>query len=201
MRRALIAVALVAVAALAARFALGGVHIGVANAGAGAPGAPGEVLPELKAVRLDGSPVSPDAYRGRLLVLNVWAPWCAPCRREMPSLARLHARLDPSRFAVAALAADEDRVAVAEYVTQRELPFAAWATPNRSESLERLAIDRIPTTLVVAPDGRVLARVVGPRDWDAPSVVAELEAMESDVARAGARQPGARRAGGDSDGS
>jgi thiol-disulfide isomerase/thioredoxin len=146
----------------------------------------------LHAVGLDGAEVPPEAYRGRLLVLNVWAPWCAPCRREMPSLARLHARLDPARFQVAALAADEDRVAVAEYAAERALPFATWATPNRSESLARLAVDRIPTTLVVAPDGKVLARVVGPREWDAPSVVARLEAMEEAAARGGRGASGTR---------
>lgn len=193
MRRVLTAVALAAVATLAAHFALGGVDAEAPDAvAAGTPGAPDEVLPALHAVALDGTAVPAQAYRGRLLVLNVWAPWCAPCRREMPSLVRLHARLDPARFQVVALAADQDRVAVAEYVGERALPFVTWTTPDRAESLARLAIDRIPTTLVVAPDGRVLARVVGPREWDAPPIVAELEAMAEQAERAGARAPGDR---------
>jgi thiol-disulfide isomerase/thioredoxin len=201
MRRVLTAVALLAVAALAVRFALGGVRAEAPDAiAAAAPGAPGEVLPVLHAVALDGTVVPPQAYRGRLLVLNVWAPWCAPCRREMPSLARLHARLDPARFQVVALAADEDRVAVAEYAGERALPFATWATPSRSESLARLAVDRIPTTLVVAPNGRVLARVVGPREWDAPSIVAELEAMAEEAGRAAPPASGDRARAGVGDG-
>ena len=194
MRRALAATTVVAAAALAARLAIGGIQGEALQAGvagtpvaADVPHASDDVLPVLQVIALDGTVVPPQAYRGRLLVLNVWAPWCAPCRREMPSLARLHARLDPARFQVAALAADEDRVAVAEYVGERALPFVTWTTPNRAESLARLGVDRIPTTLVVAPDGRVLARVVGPREWDAAPIVAELEAMAEQAERAGAR--------------
>jgi thiol-disulfide isomerase/thioredoxin len=199
MKRALTAVVAVAVAALAARVAIGRIEGGAPEAvvavvpdAAAVAAFSGEVLPSLRAVGMDGAAVPPGAYRGRLLVLNVWAPWCAPCRREMPSLARLHARLDPARFHVAALAADEDRVAVAEYASERALPFAVWATPDRSESLARLGVDRIPTTLIVAPDGRVLARVVGPREWDAPAIVAELEAMAVHPGLAGARSVGDR---------
>ena len=183
MRRAATVVALLASAALIA---------GLASAfGAREEVTAGtrDMLPVLQARDMDGRDVAPEAYRGRLLVLNVWATWCAPCRREMPSLARLHSRLDPARFAVAALAAEEDLLGVAEYMKQRDLPFPAWATTDRSASLARLAIDRIPTTLVVAPDGTVLARVIGPREWDAPTIVAELEAMADEhfAKRAGPR--------------
>ena len=67
-------------------------------------------LPSLAVADLGGRLSTIDSLRGRILVLNVWATWCAPCRREMPSLDQLHRELDPSRYLVVGIAVDDDPI-------------------------------------------------------------------------------------------
>lgn len=117
--------------------------------------------------------------RGRVLVLNVWATWCAPCRRELPSLDRLARTLDDRRFVVALLSADVDTLRAEEYLHQRGIRATALVPVMRGEALAALAIDRVPTTLILAEDGALVARVLGPREWDSPQIIDELETVAS----------------------
>ena len=79
----------------------------------------GEALPPLRFLDLEGNETGLDAYRGKVVVLNLWATWCAPCREEMPSLDRLSTMLDPDKAVVVALSVDRagpDRVRVRDWL-------------------------------------------------------------------------------------
>lgn len=126
----------------------------------------------------DGSTLTLESFRGRAVLLNVWATWCPPCREEMPSLDRLQAKKGGDRFEVVALSIDKGG---AEQVK----PFYGEVAIERLKmyldapgvSMRALKIVGLPTTLLIGPDGRELARWAGPREWDDPAVVAEIDAL------------------------
>jgi len=135
----------------------------------------GRPFPGLILERLDGSKLPVSALRGKLVVLNVWATWCPPCRKELPSLQRLSQTLDSSRFAVMGLALDQDPVPVREYLHDRQVTYANFMDRGMAISERVLDMKAYPDTLFIAPDGTFLGRVVGATRWDDPRVVAALE--------------------------
>jgi peroxiredoxin len=129
---------------------------------------------------LDGAPVSMASSRGKVVVLNVWAVWCAPCRQELPALDRLARDVDPRRVAVVGIATDDDTLAVREFVRQANLSFPIWLDPGRILTASALPGRAIPETYLIGPDGRVRERFRGRVDFDAPAWRARLaRAQES----------------------
>ena len=133
-----------------------------------------ESLPELALTGLDGAKTSIHAYRGRLLVLNVWATWCPPCRREMPSLEHLSKSADSKRIVVAGISTDESVNAVREFVAKYGITFPIFTdTPGNVANV--LDVRVYPETLLFAPDGKLVLRISGERDWDIPAMLKILE--------------------------
>ena len=112
--------------------------------------------------------------RGKLLVLNVWAAWCPPCLEEMPRLDRLREALDPDRFAVIGLTVDE-RFLAQEFLQNNAIAFPNYFDADRRIVGELLQVTVFPVSFVIAPDGRLLRRVVGWQAWDDPEVRASIE--------------------------
>jgi thiol-disulfide isomerase/thioredoxin len=135
-----------------------------------------EPVPHLPIVDLEGKPAALDRYRGRLLVLNVWATWCGPCRRELPSLDRLRERLPAERFAVAALAVDSDRLSVAEYLRAKGLGLEGYVSEDHGRVYAALTSRALPQTLLVRRDGMIVERIVGAREWDSPEAIRRVQA-------------------------
>lgn len=134
----------------------------------------GGAVPPLLLESLDGQKSALSAYRGRLVVLNVWATWCPPCRKELPSLQRLSERLDSAGYAVVGVAGDDDARLVREYLLDKQVTFPNYLDANLERTIAALGMATLPYTLIVAPDGRVVARLVGEREWDTPDMVAAL---------------------------
>ena len=135
----------------------------------------GAVFPDIAMQQLDGGKVSIKQYRGKLLVLNAWATWCEPCRREMPNLQQLSDALDPERFAVIGLAQDEDDHLVREYLLDQKVTFTSYIDPVGELAANQLGIQIFPYTLLIGPDGRFIQRIVGPREWQRQEVIDLLE--------------------------
>lgn len=116
------------------------------------------------------------ALQGKLLVLNIWATWCPPCRREMPSLELLGKTLDPKRFAVVGLSIDEDTLLAAEFLVQHGITFVNFF--DQGGQLSRpLGLKAYPETFVIAPDRTLLRRMTGFHDWGTPEMVSLLEGL------------------------
>lgn len=109
--------------------------------------------------------VSLAAYRGQPLIVNFWATWCEPCRREMPSLERLGAALRPHGVPVIGVTVDADANLAREFVLQYRLSFANFRDPDLRLARDALGISAFPATLLVGADGRIRARVNGAREW------------------------------------
>jgi thiol-disulfide isomerase/thioredoxin len=136
------------------------------------PDTPGEAeaatLPSLPVRDLHGHdaiwPGGP-LERGRLRIVNVWAPWCAPCRRELPSLQRAQAQWQ-AQADVHTLVLSDDAFAVREYLRQASLTLPTHLLAQDAARNAGLALDALPQTFLVDSGGRVLMRVRGAREWD-----------------------------------
>lgn len=112
-----------------------------------------------------------DAYRGRGVVLNFWATWCAPCVREMPALDRLHAEA-PGGVAVIALSSDREGAPVVEsFYRANEISGLDVAIDANMAAGRQVGIRGLPTTLLIDAEGRERGRLAGAAEWDAPAVV------------------------------
>jgi len=124
-------------------------------------------LPPLDIRDPQGNPVPFDRFRGKVVLLNLWATWCGPCRTEMPALDRLQAKLGGSRFEVVALSTDADGVkAVREFYGALELQHLAVYIAGEGKVLTTLGVPGIPTTLLIDAEGREIGRYVGAADWE-----------------------------------
>jgi len=139
----------------------------------------GRMFPDITLTRLNGATTPFTDYRGKLVVLNVWATWCGPCRRELPSLEHLHKLLDPARFAVIALSVDSDDYVVHEYLRDRRITLTSYIDKDTRIADGVFGVRVYPDTFVIGPHGRLLGQYAGGRRWDSPKVVAAIRAARN----------------------
>jgi peroxiredoxin len=136
---------------------------------------PGETFPQLALTSLaGGESVDLSEYRGKAVLLNFWATWCEPCRREMPALEAL--AVQEKRVAVIGVSVDGDVNLAREFVLKHRLTFARYADPGMASTRPVLATQALPVTYLISADGRLLARYLGARDWNAAEMRREVEA-------------------------
>jgi peroxiredoxin len=104
--------------------------------------------------------------RGRVVVLNFWATWCPPCRPEKAALERLHRTLDSRGLTVVAVAHGEGPADIRPVVAELGLSYPVLADETARISGVTYAVSALPTTVIVDGAGRLVARAVGPREWD-----------------------------------
>ena len=138
------------------------------------PSEAGETLFDAPLQTLDGDPASLAAYRGKVLILNVWAAWCGPCRAELPSLDRLNETLDPELFAVAGVSIDRQRVFTREFLADLGVDFPNYWDGDGRLTKEILAANVLPLTVIIDPQGEIVLGYEGARDWNEPGLVAAL---------------------------
>jgi thiol-disulfide isomerase/thioredoxin len=115
-------------------------------------------------------------FKGHVTLLNLWATWCAPCIKELPSLDRLQAELGSSHFQVVALAVDRGGVAAAKaFLTKTGISHLAALSDPSAKLGFALQAPGLPTTLILDEQGREIARVTGARDWDSKETIATLK--------------------------
>ena len=135
----------------------------------------GTAPPALSGRTLDGE-VSLAGLRGKVVILNFWAAWCAECRPEMPVLDRLYRELGSKGLAVVGVNAREDVATVRRYAKELRLTFPLLLDQPGAINAAYGVIG-LPTTFVVGRDGRAVAFGVGPRDWGGAPARALLDAL------------------------
>ena len=127
---------------------------------------------------IDGAPASLEAYRGRYVVLNFWATWCAPCREEMPALNRLQALLGGGRFQVVTLAVGRNPpAAIRRFFAQTGLDRLPPHRDPHSRVARAFGVFGLPATVVLNPNGQEIARLQGDADWSSPQALAVFRAL------------------------
>ena len=135
-----------------------------------------QALPALEMSTLDGQPWSLIEHAGKVVVFNVWATWCQPCREEMPSLERLSALLDRERFIVVAMSVDSDRLLAQEFVRKYGITFPVLWDKGGRFAEQALGVRAYPETLLISPQGRLMERVSGLQAWDSTVMVEKIKA-------------------------
>ena len=131
------------------------------------PITPGRPAPGFTLPRLEGDPVSLEALRGRVVLVNFWATWCKPCEDEMPAMERLYGSLEGQPFELLAVSVDDDAEQVEAFRQRLALSFPILLDPSK-EVAGAYQSYRFPETYLIDRDGTLVARYVGPREWDAP---------------------------------
>ncbi len=127
-----------------------------------------------------GEPKKLSAMKGRAMLINLWAPWCAPCRAEMKELAHLQKELGDDDFEVIAINVDRGGIRQAEE-TLKEWGVEGlnlYAEPTMAIAFD-LAEGALPTSFVVDKNGEVRALFLGPLAWDKPEGMALFEALKN----------------------
>ena len=117
-------------------------------------------------------------FRGRTVLLNIWATWCAPCRREMPTLDRLQFALGGNDFQVVAIPVDRGGIAaVRRFYANHDVSHLASYIDDSGEAMHDLGAVGLPTTLLINADGLEVGRVIGADDYDTPIWHARIQEL------------------------
>jgi peroxiredoxin len=137
------------------------------RAGSPVPGAP---APTFELASLDGgAPVSLESLRGKVVYVNLWATWCAPCRDEAPAMQRLYESLHDEGFEIIAPTIDSpaDRAKVQAFREEFGVRYPILLDPDRAV-YQQYGATGVPETYLVDPEGRLAEAYIGPRNWDDP---------------------------------
>ena len=108
-------------------------------------------------------------WRGKVVLVNLWATWCGPCRKEMPALARLQSKLGGADFEVVAISIDRKGApASAAFLAEAGATALKLYIDPSTKSLGAVQAIGLPATLLIDREGREIGRLLGPAEWDSP---------------------------------
>jgi thiol-disulfide isomerase/thioredoxin len=124
-------------------------------------------------------------FRGKVVLLNIWATWCVPCRKEMPALDRLQTLFETRDLEVLPLSIDRGGLdVVRKFYTEVGIQKLGLYRDTSGNATRELGAMGIPTTLLIDREGRELGRLIGPAEWDSPDMVAFIRCVTSGGAAA-----------------
>ena len=144
------------------------------------PVVPGRDAPNFSAFDLDGTPKTLDDFREKVLLVNIWATWCPPCREEMPSMQRLYQEIGDDGFEILAISVDapfgeadafgREGGDLRTYSDSLGISFTILHDPT-GRVQQRFQTTGVPESFVIDRDGVIYKKVAGPTAWDAPQNV------------------------------
>ena len=140
--------------------------------------------PDFQLEDMDGEKYSLESYRGKVVILNFWASWCPPCRREIPSMEALHQAFKDEAFAILAINEWETEDHVFAFMGQLPVePGFPILFDLDSEVAQSFGVKGLPTTLLLDTQGKIVYRAVGGRDFDHPEVKKIIRELLPDAGR------------------
>jgi thiol-disulfide isomerase/thioredoxin len=126
-----------------------------------------EALPEIKFQDAEGKERTLADWHGKVILLNLWATWCLPCRKEMPSLDRLQKALGSDKFEVLALSVDRKGLeASKKFLDETKVERLGLYVDASTRATSALRVVGLPATLLIDTQGREIGRLLGPAEWD-----------------------------------
>jgi thiol-disulfide isomerase/thioredoxin len=134
--------------------------------------------PALQLKDLDGRQQDLAQRKGKVVLVNFWATWCPPCRREMPSMERLLQALKGEAFEVLAVDVGEDADTIDAFTSQFDArPTFPILLDTRSHTLQAWKVAGLPTTFLIDRQGRIVASAIGGREFDHPEIVQAIREL------------------------
>ncbi|MBI4724192.1 MAG: TlpA family protein disulfide reductase [Rhodomicrobium sp.] len=135
-----------------------------------------QAVPDLAFIDAEGKPHRLSKWRGKAVLLNLWATWCPPCRAELPSLDRLEAKLGSDKFTVLALSTDRTGPGQpAAFFAQQGIGHLAVYNDSTNTAISSLGAPGLPLSVLLDKEGREVARLLGPAEWDSPETIAKIK--------------------------
>jgi thiol-disulfide isomerase/thioredoxin len=140
-------------------------------------------VPPLTFHTMDGRETTLAAFAGKVVILNLWATWCAPCRQEMPGLDRLQAMFAAREVIVLALSVDRaGPERVKQFLDEIGVQHLQVYRDPKAAATRALKVPGLPATLLIDRQGREAGRVLGIAQWDGPTAVAAVEKLLAEPA-------------------
>ncbi|MEO7243742.1 MAG: SCO family protein [Rubrivivax sp.] len=141
-------------------------------------------VPTLNFSDARGQPMTLSNFRGRVVLLNIWATWCTPCREEMPTLDRLQGLLGGPDFEVLALSIDQAGLVVVQpFFKSIGIKHLRPYLDTAGEAMSTLVATGVPLTLLIDREGNEIGRKLGPAAWDNPAMVEMIRGRIGDIVR------------------
>jgi thiol-disulfide isomerase/thioredoxin len=135
------------------------------------------VVPNLSFKDAAGAALTLDKWKGRVVLVNLWATWCAPCRKEMPTLADLQKQLGSRDFEVVAVSVDRKGIAASSaYLKETGADTLGLYVDETTKSLDDLQGLGLPLTVLVDRKGKEIGRLLGPAEWNSDEAIALMKA-------------------------
>ena len=118
-------------------------------------------------------------YRGKTVIINFWATWCPPCREEMPSMERAWNKIKDQNIAMLAINVGEDEDTIFTFTADYPASFTLLLDTSGT-MIEQWPVQGLPTTFVVSPDGRLVYRAIGGREWDDDKLLDQIRKLNDE---------------------
>lgn len=136
----------------------------------------GDVSPKFAITTDQGLRVSRDSFGGKVLVLNFWATWCAPCVEEVPSLDQFQRAVADSGVVVVGVSVDKNPKSYANFLKRFRVAFQTARDPEANISSD-FGTFKYPETYIIDRTGRVVQKIIGPRNWNDPEIINYVKSL------------------------
>lgn len=137
----------------------------------------GKVAPIFELRDLDGKKVSLSEFRGKVVLLNFWATWCAPCRAEMPSFENLYRNFKGKGLVVIGVSVDNSDRTVKSFVREKGITFPILLDEKKEVSFDDYGVIGLPVTFLIDRKGNIVEKFFGERQWDSEEIKERIKRL------------------------
>lgn len=137
----------------------------------------GKAAPVFELKDLEGKKVSLADFKGKVILLNFWATWCAPCKAEMPSIENLYKRFKDKGLIVIGVSVDNSETTVRSFVKEKGLTFPILLDKGKEVSFDDYGVIGLPVTFLIDKKGIIVDKVFGERQWDSEEAKEKIKRL------------------------